>query len=127
MTPMQLYLILRLDTIHDVLSAIVWVSTFVIIISSIIFTVGWFNDEISESITKKIIKGYVVIITLYTINLLLYMAVPTTKQAIIMYSVPAVMETTAFNEAAKTPEKVMELLNLKLDEKLNELKKGEKE
>jgi hypothetical protein len=48
---------------------------------------------------------------------------PNTKDVILMYSIPAIINSEAINKLSDTPEKLIDILNSKINEQLESLKK----
>lgn len=106
MTPFQIYLITRLDNINCALGSI-WIvaailSIIMFIATAIVFSDG--NDEDCRVFKKWLFRCMGIFLITMGINIF----VPTTKDIIAMYTVPAVLNNA---EAKKLPTNVLKFVN----------------
>lgn len=129
----EIYWITRLDSIHTVCSAFVFISIFAVIAFIIGIAVKEINKEYKEekgfdldwAIGKGVAKVTKPFVILGIIALLANMFVPTTKEALLIYGVGGAIDYVQSNETIKKlPDKAVEALDKYLDELNKEKSNG---
>lgn len=115
MTPFMLYCWQMLDSVCTVFGLITFISFIVFGVCLIIyFTNAYITKNEKESV-KYILK---ITAPVFIIFLTLSILTPTTKQAAIIFGVPMMLNQAKELQADKVPAKLIEYLNLYLDEEI---------
>ena len=124
MTPLMMYFWLTLDSISAALALLLLISVILAIAAAISVAVTSersFEGEIkANDLAKKVFKNAVIT---FAILLPIHIAVPTTKQAAIIFGVPYLIDKAA---ETQIPVKVVDYLNAYIDNEIKTLKEKSK-
>lgn len=110
-TPMQMYWILKLDDIGTMLSIIVVASVIAVFLSMLLYCISKGTEE--EATTKISVKMLILSLICSVIFLILNTLLPTTKQMVAIYVVPAIVNNERVqNIGSKTLDISEDLLEL---------------
>jgi len=113
MTSLMLYFFLIMDSIVRLF----------IILSVILGILIFINLMVKLIENKFIIKRYVLLVGMFIFSLTLTAIIPNTKQAAIIFGVPYLMENAEKIHLDKLPVKVVNYLNVYLDQELEKITK----
>lgn len=142
MTGTEIYWILKLDVISATAQLITGLMAIALVILIVLFCIYFIDGEEVEkkhcgyesegeykerlnafyANRKKYLRYLVIATPIVFVLLVAAILIPNTKQAIAMKVGPKILNSDAFKEAEKTPEKVFKVVNDKLDEYIKEQK-----
>lgn len=127
MTEWQMYWLLRLDGIKDMFEVITVLLTIAVVLLGIGFLVCFFISKADEHedatrVAKSLKHGFLITVLLCLFFTFVWILLPTTKQMAAILVVPKIINNEQVQEL---PEKIVELGNEWMDDKIKELKGAE--
>lgn len=114
MTSFQIYVWLKLDSIHNTFLA------FSLLMSALLIGAIIYSSKVENWFSTKLLSALVVFFSL------IVLLTPTTKEAAIIFGVPALIEQAKDVGADKIPTKLVEYLNTYLDSEIKKQKENVK-
>ena len=111
-----LYILTRLDAVNHVVEVVSFIGIFVIIGCTLAyagFKFGEKDDDTASSITRIGYKMGIV----WFFSILLWVFVPTTKEACVIYLLPKVVNN---EQVQKVPSQALRMLNMKMEQWIQE-------
>ena len=114
MTTFDVYLFTRLDGL--VVTA--WLIFVLLCIVAIVMFIGWVGDDLREETIQKYVPKLIISLI---VSLLISIAIPTTKDAAIIYVLPKIVNN---EDVQKLPSEIVQLARKKLAELMETGKEG---
>ena len=118
-----IYLISTVDSLNVLLGIIFAISVIFLVVLSIASFVDAIDDTFDEDQRIAIKRKLRFVFILSTISSLLFMLTPNSKTIAAMYLVPKVVNSKAAKELSNVPEKLVNILNKKLDDYVDSMLK----
>jgi len=121
MSSFDIYWILKLDEIHNLLGFI----SFFLFMGAILLGCSafsmWFDGDARKNVYRQCRKGSYISCILFVVFLSLCILIPTTKQACAIYVLPKIINN---EKVQKIPEKILDLSNQWLDNHIDKETEG---